>query len=131
MYEKPKTIFCYFYNGLFLIGKDGFRRMTSLCKLFRRHKELEDKLQLRNHSYTKGTKLKGEQSCTQWKKTTVVCCPHRCRVTISVCKIYINLCKLLSKKKYARIRLIKLFIFSFHCRNQDSSIYTACKKNSV
>ena len=127
MYEKPKTIFCYFCNGLFLIGKDDFRRMTSIYKLFRRHKELEDKFQqLINHSYTKGTKLKGGQSYTQWKKTNVVCCPHRCSATISVCKIYINLCMLLSKNKYVRIRLIKLF--SFHCRNQDSSIYTACKK---
>ena len=46
MYEKTNTVYYYICNELFLFSKDGFgiRRMASLCKLFGRHKDLEEKL---------------------------------------------------------------------------------------
>ena len=40
-----EIVFCYFCNGLFSVGEYGFgtKRMVSLCKLFGRHTNLEEK----------------------------------------------------------------------------------------
>ena len=94
MHEESSTDLCYFCNGLCSIGEDGFgtRRVASLCKLFGRHKVLEEKFQqLRDHSYTTDTELKGRQSSTQCKETTVVCRSYGCRVTGMVRRVYMNL----------------------------------------
>ena len=46
--------------------------MNSLCKLFRRHKDFEDKFQqLRAHSYTTNAKFKDRQSRTQYKEANI------------------------------------------------------------
>ena len=71
MYDPSKTVYCYICNRLFSVSEDGFgtRRMTSLYKLFGRHKDLKEKFQqLRAHSYTTDAKFKGRQSRTQCKK---------------------------------------------------------------
>ena len=102
MHEEPQTVLGYLCNGLCSIGEDGFgtRGVASLCKLFGRHNIFEEKFQqLRDHSYTTNTKLKGGQSCTQCKETTVVCRSYGCRATGVVCRIYMSLFMLLIKKK--------------------------------
>ncbi|CAN6999725.1 unnamed protein product, partial [Brassica oleracea var. botrytis] len=74
--------------------EDGFgTRVVSLCKLFGRHKFFEEKFQqLRDHSYTPNTELKGGQSCTQRKKTTVVCRSYGCRATgVTMCSSSANI----------------------------------------
>ena len=91
MYEEPQTVPGYFCNELYSLGKDGFgtRRVASICKLFGRHNIFEENFQrLRDHSYTTNTELKGGQSHTQCKKTTVVCRSYGCRTTGVVCRIY-------------------------------------------
>lgn len=63
MHEESKTVYWYICNGLFSVDKDGFRikRITSLCKLFGRYKDFEEKFQqFRAPSYTMNAKLKGE-----------------------------------------------------------------------
>ena len=93
-----ETFFCYFCNRFFSVGEDGFgnRRMTSLCKLFGGHTNLEEKFQqLRAHPYTTNAKFKDGQSRTQ--KTTVVCCSYRCGATSLVYRVYMSLFMLLTK----------------------------------
>ena len=58
-------------------------RIASLCKLFQRHKDLEEKFQqFRAHSYTTDAKFKDGQSSTQCKKATLVGCPYGCGTAI-------------------------------------------------
>ena len=47
MHKESQTVYCYICNRLFSVGKDDFgtRRMTSICKLFGRYKDLEKKFQ--------------------------------------------------------------------------------------
>lgn len=49
------------------------RRMISLCKLFERHKILDEKFQqFKAYSYTIDAEFKDVQSRTQYKKATIV-----------------------------------------------------------
>jgi len=61
MYEELTSISGYVCNGLFSIGKDGFRtrRMTSFCKLFGRYQNPEKEFHpIREYLCTKDAKFK-------------------------------------------------------------------------
>ena len=63
MYEEFKAISDHFCDGLFSIGKDGFRtrRMAIIWQLPGRHQAFEKKLlKLRDHSCTSDGESKGE-----------------------------------------------------------------------
>ena len=55
MHEESQTVLGYICNRLFSVGEEDFgtRGVSSLCKLFGRHNNFEEKfLQLRDHSHT-------------------------------------------------------------------------------
>ena len=61
MYEEFKTVYCYFCDGLFLVGEDGFWtwRMVRICKLSGRYQDPAKNFpQLRAHLYTNDVKFK-------------------------------------------------------------------------
>lgn len=47
IYAESKAVYCYFCNGLFTVSKNSFgtKRVASLCKLFRVHKDPKEKFQ--------------------------------------------------------------------------------------
>lgn len=94
VYEEFKTVYCYFYNGLFPICEDGFgtNRIFSFYKLLRIYKDLEEKFQqLRTHLYTTDTEFRSRQS------VIVVYCPYGCKAT-NLILVYVIMFMILTKQ---------------------------------
>ena len=86
--------------------------MVNICKLFGGYQDLKEKFQqLRAHSYTTDAKIKGGQSSTQCKKTTILCSPYECGATSLVCKIYMSL-SMLPRKKNHYLQLLHLLFYN-------------------
>ena len=88
-HEEPTIVSCNVYNGLILVGEDGFgtRKMTCrLCNIPERHSDFEREFQsFRDHSCIPKAEHKGRYSCTQCSETVVFRHPYWHKVTTLVC----------------------------------------------
>ena len=109
-YQVTFTTDC---SQLVEIVSEPTRRMASFCKLFGRYQNFQRKCpQIRDHLFTKNTKLKGGQPRTQCLEAIVFHRSHGCRSPDLVYRVSMNLYKLMTKKKYIYIYIYYIYIIN-------------------